>query len=65
MMNRGLRASGSASVVLVLAVAVVRTQSAHTPAMSPYIDVHTHIEGEVADTSADLQAEIRRAGGSE
>jgi predicted TIM-barrel fold metal-dependent hydrolase len=36
---------------------VVGTQDAHVPAASPYIDVHTHLEREVAEKAVELAAD--------
>jgi predicted TIM-barrel fold metal-dependent hydrolase len=39
---------------LIMSLVAVTAQGPHTPAASPYIDVHTHIESEVAEKSVDL-----------
>jgi predicted TIM-barrel fold metal-dependent hydrolase len=39
---------------MLLSLSVVSTQAPHTPAVSPYIDVHTHIEKAVAEKSLEL-----------
>lgn len=57
-MDRRLRLLMSTTGIMLLAVAGVMTQARHTPAASSYIDVHTHIEGEVADKSTAAAAAV-------